>query len=91
MAKTYGKNNWALFLLILAGIVLGSFLGYLTRDIKGLSWLDYGMDFGIGDTANGGIVSLNLSVIVIKFGINIRITVASIIGVLAAIFIYKKI
>ncbi|MDF2541989.1 MAG: putative rane protein [Herbinix sp.] len=91
MAKTYGKNNWALFLLILAGIVIGSFLGYLTKEMKGLSWLNYGMDFGIGDPGKDNIVRLNLGVITISFGLQIRITVASIIGAVASIFVYKRI
>lgn len=35
-----GKNSWALFLLILAGIVLGGFIGMLagdTGDLVGLT------------------------------------------------------
>lgn len=31
MAKALGKNKWALFLLLLSGMVLGSFIGYLVR------------------------------------------------------------
>ena len=35
------KNSWALFLLILAGIVLGGFIGSLASDARGvwLAWL----------------------------------------------------
>lgn len=94
MAKTsrsYGKNNWALFLLILAGIVLGSFLGHLAKDVEFLSWLNYGIDFAIGDTKDNNIVTLNLGVLIIHFGIRIKITVASVLGAAAAVFIYKKI
>ena len=40
MARDRGKNSWALFLLILAGIVVGGFLGYLARDVSWLSWLN---------------------------------------------------
>ncbi len=29
MARGAGKNGWALFLLVLAGVVLGSFIGHL--------------------------------------------------------------
>lgn len=90
MARTKGKNNWALFLLILAGIVIGSFIGYLTRGINFLSWLNYGIDFAIGDVNANNIVTLNLGVLVIHFGINIKITIGSVIGSVAAIFIYKK-
>ena len=34
MAKLPGKNSWALLLLVLSGIVMGGFLGYLARDIS---------------------------------------------------------
>ncbi|MBH1940866.1 DUF4321 domain-containing protein [Mobilitalea sibirica] len=90
MAKTYGKNKWALFLLILAGIVIGSFVGYLTKDIKILSWLNYGMDFAIGDVDKNNIVSLNLGVIVLHFGLRIKISIGSVIGAASSIFIYKR-
>jgi uncharacterized membrane protein YfcA len=91
MAKTYGKNNWALFLLILAGIVVGSFLGHLTKDIKYLSWLNYGVDFAIGDKNNNNIVTLDIGVLVINFGIRLKITIGSVIGSAAGILVYKKI
>lgn len=90
MAKTRGKNKWALFLFVLAGIVIGSFLGYLTKEINFLSWLDYGFDFAIGKPDGSGIVSLNLGAIAIHFGLRIKITVGSILGIIAAIFVYKR-
>jgi len=91
LARMYGKNNWALFLLLLSGLVVGSFLGHLVRDISYLSWLNYGINFAIGDTNSGDIVSLDLGVLVIQFGIRLKITIASVIGALASIIIYKKI
>jgi hypothetical protein len=90
MAKQFSKNKWALFLLILSGIVAGSFLGYLTRGVNFLSWLNYGFDFSIGKSDGSNIVSLNLAVIVISFGLRIRITIGSVIGAVASVFIYKK-
>jgi hypothetical protein len=94
MAKTsrnYGKNNWALFLLILAGLVVGSFLGHLAKDVDFLTWLNYGIDFAIGDAKDSDVVTLNLGVLVIHFGIRIKITIGSVIGAIAAVFIYRKI
>lgn len=91
MARTYGKNNWALFLLILCGLVVGSFLGHLVKDIPVLSWLNYGINFAIGDTNTGDIIAIDLGVILVQFGIRIKITIASVIGAIAAIIIYKKI
>lgn len=79
-----GKNNWALFLLILAGIVLGGFIGMMAEGVPALSWLGYGQSFGLE-----GPLTLNLGILVISFGLSIKITIASIIGVILAIIIYR--
>ena len=79
-----GKNNWALFLLILSGIVLGGFIGNLTAGVSGLSWLNYGQTFGLTNP-----VTLDLGILVITFGLTIKITIASIIGVIIGILIYR--
>ncbi len=79
---------WVLLLLLLCGVVIGGFLGYLTRDISWLSWMDYGMTFGIG--TDGGSFVLNLGVLVITFGLSIKISIASIIGVVIAFLVYRK-
>ncbi len=78
------KNAWALFLLLLAGIVLGGFIGTLTANISFLSWLNYGQTFGLSSP-----VVLDLGIIVLTFGMTIRITIASIIGVVLSVFIYR--
>lgn len=83
---TFGKNAWALFLLLLAGIVLGGFIGTLTAGVPFLSWLNYGQSFGLTSP-----VVLDLGVLVLTFGLTIRITIASIIGVLLAVLIYRLI
>ena len=46
------KNAWALFLLILAGVVLGGFIGTLAKGVPALSWLSYGQSFGIGSVSH---------------------------------------
>lgn len=84
MKGTGDKNNWALFLLILAGIVLGGFIGMLAEGVSALSWLGYGQSFGLEEP-----VALNLGILVISFGLSIKITIASIIGVVLAIIIYR--
>lgn len=81
-----GKNNWALFLLLLAGIVLGGFLGELASQVSFLSWLGYGQSFGLTSP-----IVLDLGILILTFGLNIKITIASIIGVLIAIVIYRLI
>ena len=78
-----GKNYWALTLLILAGIVLGSFIATLTAGVSGLGWLSFGQTFGVQNP-----IVLDLGVMVITFGLTIKITIASIIGIILAAIIY---
>ncbi|MCM1258923.1 MAG: DUF4321 domain-containing protein [Roseburia sp.] len=84
MSAISGKNNWALFLLLLAGIVLGGFIGEMASGVSGLSWLSYGKSFGFQNP-----IVLDLGILVVTFGLSIKITIASIVGVLVAIFIYR--
>ena len=67
-----GKNSWALFLLLLTGIVLGGFIGMLAEGVPALSWLGYGQTFGL-DTP----IVVNLGLLVITFGLTIKITIAA--------------
>ena len=83
-------RTWVLLLLMLCGVVIGSFLGLLTKDISWLSWLDYGMTFGIGSGAGSGAMVLNFGVITLTFGLSIKISIASILGVVIAFLIYRK-
>lgn len=81
------KNGWALFLLILAGIVLGGFIGSLASGVSFLKWLNFGYTFGmIGDP-----LIIDLKVIVLTFKLVFNITVSSIVGVILAVFIYRVI
>ena len=83
---TREKNIWILILFILSGIVVGGLLGDLATHVDFLSWLGYGQDFGLSSP-----VELNLNVIRLTFGLTFKINIASIIGIVLAIFIYKKI
>ena len=78
------KNLWILLILLLSGIVLGGFLGSLAEGISWLSWLNFGQSFGL----NSPLV-LDFGVLVITFGLTIKITMASIIGVALALIIYR--
>ena len=40
-----GKNNWALVLLILVGVVLGGLIGKLCAGVPALSWLSLRSEF----------------------------------------------
>lgn len=78
------KNGWVLLLLMLAGIVLGGFIGTLTQNLPGLSWLSYGQSFGLDSP-----IVLNLGILVITFGLSIKITISSIIGLILAGVVYR--
>lgn len=83
MARGAGKNSWALFLLVLAGIVIGSFIAQATAGISFLSWLNFGQKFGITNP-----LVLDLGILVLTFGFHIKITIGSILGILIATIIY---
>lgn len=74
------KNGWTCFLLILAGIVLGGFIGSAFPD----SFLNYGESFGLTSP-----LVLDLGIIVLTFALTIKITIASILGVIIGIVVYR--
>lgn len=80
------KNFWVLLLLMLAGIVLGGFIGSMAEGIPWLSWLNFGQSFGLDSP-----LIINFGILVITFGLSIRITMASIIGVVIALITYRMI
>ena len=80
------KNFWILLLFLLTGIVLGGFIGNLASGISWLSWLNFGESFGLTSP-----VVLDFGILMITFGLTIRITMASIIGVILAIITYRLI
>ena len=83
---TREKNIWILLLFILSGIVVGGLLGNLAAHVDFLSWLAYGEQFGLSTP-----IELDLNVVKLTFGLMFKINIASIIGIVLAIFIYKKI
>ena len=83
---TKEKNIWILILFILCGIVVGGLLGDLASHVSFLSWLSYGEEFGFTSP-----IELDLSVIKITFALMFKINIASIMGIILSIFIYKKI
>ena len=56
----------------------------MAAGIPWLSWLNFGQSFGLDSP-----LILNLGILVITFGLSIKITMASIIGVAIAIIIYR--
>ena len=80
------KNFWILLIMLLAGIVLGGFMGQLANGISWLSWLNFGQSFGLDSP-----LVINFGILVITLGLTIKITMASIIGIGIALIIYRMI
>lgn len=80
------KNFWILLIMLLAGIVLGGFMGQLAEGISWLEWLNFGQSFGLDAP-----LVINFGILVITLGLTIKITMASIIGIAVALIIYRYI
>ncbi len=74
------KNSWTCLILILAGIVLGGFIGSMFPE----SFLSFGQTFGLTSP-----VILDLGILTITFALTIKITIASILGIILGIIIYR--
>ncbi len=73
------KVNWVLVILILIGFVIGGFIGTYFEG----SFLNYGQSFGLNSP-----VELNLGFIVLTFGLQIHITIASVLGMIISLAVY---
>ena len=82
---TREKNIWILIIFLLSGIVIGGLLGELAGKIDFLWWLGYGQNFGLTEP-----LVLNLEVLTLTFALQFKINIASIIGILIALFVYRK-
>ena len=78
------KNFWILLIMLLAGIVLGGFMGQLANGISWLSWLNFGHSVGLDSP-----LVINFGILVITLGLTIKITMASIIGMIIAIITFR--
>ena len=82
------KNNpfWILLLCMLSGLTVGYFIGQICDGISILRWMNYEGTFGL-DTP----VQVDLGVIWFSFQIKFNVTLASVMGLLLGVFVYKKI
>lgn len=83
---TRDKNIWILIIFILSGLVIGGLLGKLAGSVPWLWWLSFEQEFELQEP-----IVLDLSILKLTFGLVFKINIASIIGMILAIFIYKKI
>lgn len=83
---TKNKNIWILIIFMLSGIVIGGLAGELASKIDALWWLGYGQSFGLQTP-----VILDFSVIKLTIGLVFKLNIASILGMVLGILIYKNV
>ena len=81
---TKEQNPIVLIIFLLCGLVIGGLIGALTKNVGWLSWMSYGQSFGLDSP-----IVLNLGILVITFGLSIKITIASIVGLILAGIVYR--
>lgn len=74
------KINWVLIILVLVGFVIGRFIGTYFDG----TFLNYGQTFGLSSP-----IELDLGFIILTFGLKIQITIASVIGVIVSMVVYR--
>lgn len=79
------KKFWVFLIFLFSGIIIGGLLGELATRIGYLSWLGYGKSFGLIEP-----LVLDVNILKITFGFTMELNVASIVGIVIAMLIYKK-
>ena len=74
------KVNWVFVILVLIGFMIGRFIGTFFEG----TFLNYGQTFGLSSP-----IELDLGFIIFTFGLKIQITIASVIGVIISLLVYK--
>lgn len=74
------RVNWTFLLLVLIGFVIGGFIGTYFDG----TFLNYGQAFGLSNP-----VELNLGFVMLTLGFKIQITIASVLGVIISLVIYR--
>ena len=77
---------WLFLIFLFSGIIVGGLLGDLAKSVPYLEWLGYGKSFGLTEP-----MVLDVSVLKVTFSIMFELNIASVIGILLAIFVYRKV
>lgn len=80
------RSFWITLLLICAGVVIGSLVAEVTANTPVLRFLSYGLDFGTTSP-----VTVNLHVLVVTFGITVKITVSHILFITLALVLGRAV
>lgn len=74
------RVNWTIVVLVLVGFMVGGFIGTYFSG----TFLNYGQSFGLSNP-----IELNLGFIMLTFGLKIQITIASVLGVILSLIVYR--
>lgn len=74
------RVNWVFVVLVLIGFVIGRFIGTYFDG----TFLNYGQSFGFSNP-----IELDLGFLILTFGFKIQITIASVLGVIISLVVYK--
>lgn len=74
------KVNWTFVVLVLIGFVIGRFIGTYFDG----TFLNYGQSFGLSEP-----VILDMGFVILTFGLKIQINIASVIGVIISLIVYR--
>lgn len=88
MAKSSkrGQNPWwILIVIIIAGAMLGSVLAGAVGESTYLSWLARSLTVGLSPP-----VVIDLHVLTLTFGLTLRLSLAVVLGILIAAFVFRR-
>lgn len=77
------KNGWILFLFVLLGMLAGALVAKWLQDVPGLSFLTRATIVNWSPSADLSVISYSLS-------LNINFTLLSVVGIIAAVLLYRK-
>ena len=79
------RDRLTLVILLLAGLVIGGFIGEWLGTNPTFTFLNYGKTFGLTQP-----MVLDLNVLQLTFGFTVKFNLASIIGIILAFIIYRR-
>lgn len=86
------RNPWVLFLLLLAGAMIGSFAGEALAGFPYFSWVSFGGSNGYRDLfAFSMHPLLDIRVLKLGFDVSLSVNAGSIVGMILGILVYIKV
>lgn len=79
-------RTWLFLIFLFSGIIIGGLIGDLAKSVPYLEWLGYGKSFGLTEP-----LKLDISVLQITFSIMFELNIASVIGILTSVLVYRKV